>query len=135
MKSIQLLALFFIHVFLLQIPPLNIQLLLWITFLTLLPNLLFTIRFVIDIIFSIIVVLPLLSQVLTLLFYATTLNLFLRTLSLTRKTLQLRELTLLFLNVLLFLLIITLVTFSLVPPLRIPLFFHLIVIYLTLILL
>ena len=53
-------------------------------------------------------------------------------LSLTRKTLPLRELTLPFLNVLLFLLIITLVTFSLVPPLKIPLFF-LIVIYLTLI--
>ena len=56
-------------------------------------------------------------------------------LSLTRKTLHFRELTLLFLNVLLFLLIITLVTFSLVPPLKIPLFFHLIVIYVTLILL
>ena len=64
--------------------------------------------------------------------YATTLNLFLQTLSLTRKTLQLRVLTLLFLNVLLFHPIITLVTFSLVPPLKIPLFF-LIVIYLTLI--
>ena len=71
------------------------------------------------------VVLLLLSQVLTLLFYATTLNLFLRILSLTRKTLQLRELTLLFLNVLLFLLIITLVTFSLAQPLKTPVFFHL----------
>ena len=75
------------------------------------------------------------KQVLTLLFYATTLNLFLRIPSLTRKTLQLRELTLLFLNVLLFLLITTLVTFSLAQPLKTPLFFHLIVNCLTLILL
>ena len=59
----------------------------------LLPNLLFVLRFVIDITFAIIAVLPLLLQALNLLFYATTLNLFLQNHFLTQKTLPLREST------------------------------------------
>ena len=52
----------------------------------------------------------------------------------TQKTLLLLELTLSFLNVPLFLLIITLVIFSLAQLLKIPVFFHLTITYLTLIL-
>ena len=73
-------------------------------------------------------------QVLTLLFYATTLNLFLQTPFQTQKTLLPLELTLSFPNVPLFLLIFILVTFSLAQLLKTPVFFHLTIFYLTLIL-
>ena len=91
---------------------------------TLPPNLVLATPFATDITFAITVVLLLPLRALTLLSYATTPNLFLQNLFLTQTTLLPLESTLSFLNVLLFLLIIILVTFSLAQLLKISVFFQ-----------